>query len=769
MRARIRPFSKPSILPCPPVRSPWYRPARSEHPHGATEMQRLNDRTRAFGAYVGAAVLSVAAAVFLLDLFKADLRVPFDYGGDALLYAFVTKSTIQNGWFWTNPSVGAPTGFDFYDFPASAHDTFHLLLIKGMSIFTSDWALLFNLYFLLGFPLITFSAMAVFRQYRVGYGPAVVGAVLYAFLPSRLLKGEGHIFMDVFYQVPLAILVLLWVCSADPPVVGSGAGWRSPFEVRRPRSWGSLAVCALSASTCLYYAFFTACLLLAGGILASFERRSKRNALSGVVLSGAIVVGLAANGLPSIAYHLHHGANHQVAARKAWEAEGYGMKIAQLLLPTDGHRVPVLRQLKDRYAASAPLVGENGATSLGVVGGFGFLFLLGKVLAKGERRPEDEVWRPLASLNLMAVLLGTMGGFGSLFAWLVSPQIRTYSRINVLIAFFALFAVVLLLDRVVRRWPRLGNGLLPLVLLLGLLDQATPWAVRPYEKTKATYASDGELVHRIEASVPVGTSIFQLPYDVFPEAPPLNRMGGYDAVRPYLHARTTRWSFPAMYGREGDGWIRNVSQLEPARMVESAANAGFGGILVDRDGYVGDGLSMQAALRAILEVEPLVSSDDRLAFFSLKEYVRRTHTGQSPGEVAFKQFLMFHPLTWTWDKGCYGVERDVDRTFRWCTSKGEIDVDNDTALARTVAVRMTLVAAQSPARLKLGGDMVSVDVDLTGIVSFTRQIDIAPGHHAIHFDCDGRRADAHGDPRTMVWRVEDFAFEELPMAALKAK
>jgi phosphoglycerol transferase len=737
---------------------------------GTSSMRRLDGTARAFGGYAGAAVLSIVAAVLLLDLAKADLRVPFDYGGDALLYELITKSTLDHGWFWTNPTVGAPTGLEFYDFPASAHDAFHLLLIKAMSLFSGDWALLFNLYFLLGFPLITLSAMAVFRHFRIGYGASVVGAILYAFLPSRLLKGEGHIFMDVFYQVPLAILVLLWVCGDDPPVACDVGPRKIPFEIRRPRSWGSLLICALTASTCLYYAFFTGCLLVAGGIWASVDRRSPRNALSGILLGGAIVVGLAANGLPSIVYHLHHGANHQVAVRKAWEAEGYGMKVAQLLLPSDGHRIPAFRELKDRYSASAPLVGENGATSLGIVGGLGFLLLLGRVLSgRRERSPREDVWRSLAVLNLMAVLLGTIGGFGSLFAWLVSPQIRTYSRINVLIGFFSLFAVVLVLDRAAGRWPRITAGVLTAVLILGLLDQVAPPSVRPYENTKAAYESDADLVKRIEASVPGGTSVFQLPYVPFPEAAPVNRMGGYDAIRPYLHSSALRWSFPTMIGRDSDTWIRGVSALEPGRIAENVANAGFGGILVDRDGYVGDGLSMQAVLRAALAVEPLVSTDGRLAFFGLHEYVRRTHTGQSPGEVAFRQFLMFHPLAWNWDSGCYGIERDLDRTFRWCGAKGEVRVDNDTAVRRTVALRMTLVAAESPARLRLGGDLLSAAVDLAGVVSFTRQIDVPSGHHVIQFDCDGRRANAPGDPRTMVWRVEDFEFEELPMAPLDAK
>jgi hypothetical protein len=36
----------------------------------------------------------IVAAVLFLELPLADLHVPFDYGGDALLYALITKSVV---------------------------------------------------------------------------------------------------------------------------------------------------------------------------------------------------------------------------------------------------------------------------------------------------------------------------------------------------------------------------------------------------------------------------------------------------------------------------------------------------------------------------------------------------------------------------------------------------------------------------------------------------------------------------------------------------
>src|SRR3979409_1261062 len=100
---------------------------------------RLSGRTSAVVAYAAGAALSIVAAVWLLELWRADLRVPFDYSGDALFFALGTKTPLEQGWFWTNPNVGAPGGFDLYDFPVVAGDSFHLLMFKLLSVFSSDW------------------------------------------------------------------------------------------------------------------------------------------------------------------------------------------------------------------------------------------------------------------------------------------------------------------------------------------------------------------------------------------------------------------------------------------------------------------------------------------------------------------------------------------------------------------------------------------------------------------------------------------------------
>src|SRR2546423_10603001 len=174
-------------------------------------------RLRAWREYALCGAVTWIATWVLLRLWEADLRVPFNYGGDALAFGLVTKSVVDHGWYLTNPHLGAPGVLAMHDFPF--FDILHILVWKVMSWFTSDWALIFNGYFLLGFPLVALTSLAVLRHFRVAFGPALVVSVLYAFLPSRVMKGEAHYFLDINYQVPLVVLVALWVFGDDPPLV----------------------------------------------------------------------------------------------------------------------------------------------------------------------------------------------------------------------------------------------------------------------------------------------------------------------------------------------------------------------------------------------------------------------------------------------------------------------------------------------------------------------------------------------------------------------
>ena len=433
--------------------------------------------------------------------------------------------------------------------------------------------------------------------------------------------------------------------------------------LRRGRSIAAIAIALLISGTGVYYAFFAGVLILFSGAWSAVERRSPRHALAGLAIVAFILAGLTVQSIPTLLYHRAMGPNPAAATRPVGEAETYGLRIAPMLLPVRHHRIAALSAVSSRYEEATGIPTEVASTNLGAVGAVGFLILLGMLLRRGRAAwhgDREPLFSSLARLNLAALLLATTGGFGALFALLVSPQIRTYARMHVYIAFFALFCVALLLDRLWRTRHRAGVVLTVAVGFAGLFDQTTLAMVPPYAQRARAYRADAAFVHSLEAQLPTGAQIFQLPYLRFPEsgALPGTKLMDYDPLRPYLHSRTLRWSYPTMFGRPGDAWTNAVADQPVPDLVRTLSDVGFEGILVDRDGYADDGAAIVAALTAELGAESGARTTDRRVFFGLRAANEKAFAGVAPGErERRRQEALNRPLL-RWLDGFFPPEHD---------------------------------------------------------------------------------------------------------------
>jgi len=548
----------------------------------------MGQQLRGAALYPLAVAMCVGILFAALKLTRADLRTPLAYSGEALFSGAVVKSVVTGG-------AGLREFF--------AGDNFNFLLVKILGLFTDHFAVALNLFYLLTFPLTTLAALYAFRQFRVSPFPALCGSLLYTFTFYHFSRGERQFLAAAYYPVPLMVMVILWVCAGR--LVG------------RRRVILSLLVCLLVAATGgVYFSFFAGFLLLVGGSLTALRRRQSRALLAPALLILTLWVG--------------HLANMSSAAKYSpADAESYGLKITQLLLPVDRHRVKQLALVKDEYRWN-PLINENRDATLGLVGGAGFLTLVGWLLyhnlaaSLGRPNREPGPLDHLSVLNLAALLLATIGGFGALFNLLVSPQIRAYNRVSVYVAFFSLFAVVYLLDRGTRarltsRRRRVACGLgFALVLTVGLLDQIPRHLPPDYAAVRAEYRSDAEFVSQVEAAVPPGAKIFQLPAATFPEGGTVNVMGDYDHFRGFLHSKNLRWSYGAAKGRWEAEWQRQVAALPAAEMARALAGAGFAGIYLNRWGYDSELAKLEADLTAATGAAPIISRNGRLLFFKLR-------------------------------------------------------------------------------------------------------------------------------------------------------
>ncbi|HET6884337.1 MAG TPA: hypothetical protein VFI31_29565 [Pirellulales bacterium] len=612
---------------------------------------------RSAAVYASAALASCLVLALLIQLWRLDLSVPFVYRDDALMVDVWVKTVCDEGWFLTNPRLGAPGDCQLHDFPMA--DNLHFLGLKLLSLLDGRWPIVINAFYLLCFPLITLSALFTLRQLGIGGASSLVASLLYTFLPYHWLRGEGHLFLAAYYVVPLSILVAIWIYlgrigtqrrpdqprlrASDDEEASGTRHQRSGEDVLTPdachltpfdsdaalappgggRLWLCLAISLLQTSAGIYYAFFASFLFVVAAAAACCRTRSLRPATQTSVLLAVTIAGVLVNTAPSLIHWARQGGNREIARRAVYETEIYGLKLAPLLLPVEFHAAAPLAKLRARYDRSSINFNENASGTLGAIGGAAFLGLLGwSLFANRNTRPRS-LLDAFATLNLALVLLGTVGGFGALFSLLISPQIRGYNRVSVFIAFLALAAAALVGQALERKCTSLRSRLalyavLGLLLMAGIVDQS-PTALRPgpmWEGViRSQFEADADFAAQMESRLPAGAAVYQLPYAIYPESPPIQKMEAYEHFRPYLHSKSLRFSHGAVQNRAADRWHRSLKDMPADQIVAAIQEAGFQAIYVDRRGYADGGKELETALAARYGCQPIISRDDEQFFF----------------------------------------------------------------------------------------------------------------------------------------------------------
>jgi phosphoglycerol transferase len=723
----------------------------------------MRDSVREVARYAVAVVVSVLVMYWALQLRHLHWHVPLCYQGDGILCQMWIKGILVRGWYLENPDLGAPLGQQMYDFPLA--DTLHFAILKLLGSVVRDAGTTFNLYYLLTFPLTTLTSLFVLRRLRVAYPVALVAALLYAFLPFHFLR-LAHYFLALYYLVPLVVLVVLRVYDGR-------LSFRRDEEDGRwslPLRWlGAVATCVLIGMGGIYYAFFACFFLLVAGLAAVCSFRRRTAPAAALLLTLVVCVAVGTTLAPPLVFKLRHGPNPDAVLRGPWESEVYGLKITQLLLPVDGHRLARLAHFTRRYNVTAPLVNENSTSALGLVGGSGFLLVLAWLLFRRRASGGPDFLDGVAACTAAAVLLATVGGFGSLFAYLTTPYIRGYNRMTVYLGFFALCGLAGLLQ---RAWQRFGTTLprraafgvfLAALLAVGLLDQVSPAFVPPYAWWQRDYREDEDFARRIEAVVPAGALVYQLPYMPFPEVGTRQGLVDYDLFRPYLHAHGLRWSYGAMKGRPADDWQHDLEARPLAERLSLLALADCGGVYVDRAGYADRGAAVEADLGRLLGVPPLVSSSGRFAFFDVAAHSRAVREQGTADEWRARRDRLLHPLTFAWTGNWYEWEEPAPGVrFRWCAHDGELIVRNPSTYPRAFTLQLTCdTPGPKGWPLAIRGDCCTADLTIDGQgQSLTREVTVPPGRHALHFHCTRPALHPPGDERELVFRVVTFSSRE---------
>ncbi len=482
-------------------------------------------------------------------------------------------------------------------------------------MFTREPGLVINASWMIMVVLSGMIASRCFALLGVSRRVAVPVGLLFALSPYALSRNIDH-FSLATYLVPFPCTVALLLAGGrltTTPSDGPRARW-----VRRALLGG----CILVGLNYPYYAFFACFLILVASMMAFAADWNRRELGRGLVFVGVICLATLLNLAPSLYAWADQGKPVSIPEKHAAEAEQYGLKIRHLVRPVgDDYAFPPFRYWTDREEdARYSFDNENATSRLGIVGTLGFLVLLYSLFAPqraAARLPEPLMFVNAARLTLAALLLATVGGFGSLFNLLVSPEIRAYNRVTPFIAFLCLVAIALFADRLlagggpskVRRW---APGALAGALLIGLYDASR--AAEPlndrHEAIRHEWTALAAFVHTLEERLPAGAMVFQLPPLTYLNELGREKMLPLDHIKPYLASTRVHWSYPAL----SDSivrWQQQVGRLPAPVLATALVAEGFNTVLIDRDGYVDQGQALLTDLGVSDSTHAVLAHDER--------------------------------------------------------------------------------------------------------------------------------------------------------------
>lgn len=630
------------------------------------------------------AIIVLTAVILVLLYSEANIKYPLANPDkcDWSYFQYTIKTTLESGWFWDyNPRIGEGGS------SVKSHsmgDFMQYGIVKLIGIFTDNFNLVANLFFFITFFLNAMVMGYVCIKINMTIRTSVIIAILFTFAPYHQMR-IWHLMSTMLYlAVPLIIFVGLHIAEGDFLGGKKICLFKKEFDVKY------LLFCIIVFITSLTDVIYSAfnCYVLAISILIMLVNRhyNKKQIIMATGLLGIEVVGTLLMYLPIVIDLVAGNFDGAVtySARKPYEAQAYGLKIINLLLPRPDHRIQALGRIA-RESINNMGENENAYTSLGVIASLGFIFLLIEVFRKCN---SNRYIRNLALMNIGMVLVATIGGVGAIVAYVI-PAVRTYNRVSIYICAICLLFVGICLDKIAEsvafhRKSLEGFVYLSLVavfICFGILDQTVNYTQSDQKEIIASCDDKQTFIKGIETRMSSGSKIYQLPYTSFPEA-------AYAHINGYLYSDKLNWSFGNIRNSSGDIWQKSISNLEMQSFLEQIVIEGYTGLYIDLslwdmwDTSERDKYEVVRELINILGEEPEYNSFQNICFWNISQYANNYFKANTEQQIDKAKLVTIY-----YDKGFSYVFRDEKGlNTSWSDGTGEIILNNRSKYNKQVKI-----------------------------------------------------------------------------------
>jgi len=536
-------------------------------------------------------------------------------------------------YFWKRVSrLNAPFEANWSDWP-SLDELHGLVLVVAAKLFGVFAGL--NLTLLLGHLLAAGTFYFVARVSGTSQLWSLVGGLAYGLAPFIFAQSPHHSAVAWAWHVPLFTLVWRWVAT-DP---GLERGTR--------RFRQALGIGLLTGLLNVYYTNILCQLTLVGAALRYLRTHARPALLAALAVIGAAAIGFAVSNFDTWTYKAVNGPNEGALVREYKWLEIYGLKIKDLFIPPVTHRSEAFRTFGANHRKEAVLNDEDGSPYMGILGLGCLIWLVGTTISRMIHGREKEV--PIEAWWLLwIVLMFTTGGLNAIAGAFGFTMFRTGARYSVVIlAIVLLWAARRLTTLEAETAPtgadlatkRLWMAAAAAICGLILWDQVPRAPSREQiAAIERQVAADQEFTEKMEAALPNGAMVFQLPVMEFPEAP-IPGVPPYDHFRPYIFSNHLRFSFGTHKGRERERWqpavqgkffegasldqkagIIRVKEANAKVAVDELKRLGFSAIYVNRNGFPDRGKGLEEALLALgYDKPPIRNATGDLACFVLEK------------------------------------------------------------------------------------------------------------------------------------------------------
>ena len=485
--------------------------------------------------------------------------------------------------------VGAPYYGNWSDYPVVEEWQFFLpgMLAKLIGVFAAA-----NFAVMMAQVLACLCFYLTARLLHCKWWWALAGGVAFGFAQFALARSIHHLTVTNYWYVPICILIAGWVTRNE---LGDSRGRRYLWV---------LAASFVIGMQNPYYTNMFLQLTLLGAFYQYFRQGWKP-----VVQAGGIVAASAAGfvlmSLDTLFYHLQHGPNAGAIVREYKWLELSALKFVDLLIPPPDHSL--LGGIGQAYYGKmVAFPGEVGPSCyLGLLGIAALVWLavvsVRRLVATPARNLPLEAWQVMWILAYSVV-----GGMNCLAGVFGATIFRSSTRYCIFILpIVMLFAIKRLSQK--RLDTETGITLAGFCALLALWDQTPPVPAEARTEALARVVdSDRQFMQEMEARLPKGAMVFQVPIMEFPESP--STIPAYDHFRPYLHSKDLRFSFGGVKGRPWHEWQKEVGKSQSlGDLIRAVENYGFAAVYVNGAGFQDKGAGIKSAFKQLGYTEMIES------------------------------------------------------------------------------------------------------------------------------------------------------------------